>query len=208
MFMDPLVEKLKFVPFFTLLLSIAGFHLAGCQHRGGDNTLAIQNSFPQAFIEPQLLPYVEEFIQLSRRAGVALPFAAPVVSIKVLSHERMMGKLRTQNNPYARAVTIIDVALNRAEIIIDSSILNSPQELRALMFHELLHAAGYDHPRVECHWRQAGCGLMGHSPYPHLKMSDLDYESLIRFSFNRKYLARLPLIAGLSHGTANLQKSH
>ncbi len=59
MFKALLVKMLRLFQAHPLLLLIAGFHLVSCQHsQGPESILAIRNSFPQAFIEPQLLPSI------------------------------------------------------------------------------------------------------------------------------------------------------
>ncbi|HYX34275.1 MAG TPA: hypothetical protein VE954_14325 [Oligoflexus sp.] len=171
-----------------LLLVFAWGSLATTAH--AHTTLA--NAFPGAFIEPELRPMMEEFLNLSLKAGIQLPLPTRIKRITIVSHEQLLNSITVRGD--IRAVTIMEPYSRETTILLDSALRTQPQELRILLFHELLHAAGYDHPNFECHWAETGCGIMGRSPFPHLKIGLDHANEMIRKSFTAKYLANLPLI--------------
>jgi hypothetical protein len=153
-----------------------------------ETTLA--EAFPGAFMDPELEPLLEEFLRLSLKAGITLPLSRNVSRITIVSQEELLNSMESRGN--IRAVTIIDPDKDGTIILLTENLRSHPQEFRIVLFHELLHAAGYDHPKNICHWAQEGCGIMGRSPFPHVIMGRDHADDVIRRSFRPRYLARLP----------------
>jgi len=148
--------------------------------------------FDAANIDSELLPLMDEFIELAQKAGIRLPFSNKISKITMVPHKEMLDSIRSRGD--IMAVTIIEPEIREAHILLSENLKYS-QELRVLLFHELLHAAGYGHRTTDCHWGQHGCGIMGRSTYPHVLLDRDRADRLIRASFRAPYLAKLPLLS-------------
>lgn len=152
----------------------------------------VATAFPGTVIEPELQPLMEEFLSLSLKAKLELPLRNRITRISIVSHEELLKSIKSRG--HIRAVTIMEADQSSSTVLLTEDLRQQPEELRIVLFHELLHVAGYDHPRQECHWAEEGCGIMGYSPFPHLRMGREHADEVIRKSFKPRYLARLPLI--------------
>lgn len=152
--------------------------------------IQVAEAFPGTMIDPELLPLMEEFLSLSQKAQITLPLTKAVSRITIVSQDELLRSMESRGN--IRAVTIMDPHEDGTIILLTEDLRSVPQELRMVLFHELLHAAGYDHPKRSCHWAEDGCGIMGRSPFPHVAMGRDFADDVIRHSFKPRYLARLP----------------
>lgn len=172
---------------FKIKLCLMLFLLKASYAQAGTD---LAEAFPGAVIDAELEPLMEEFLSLSLKARIALPLAKPVSQITFVSQEELLRKMEGRGN--IRAVTIMDPDKDGTIILLTNDLRSQPQELRIILLHELLHAAGYDHPKRSCHWAEEGCGIMGRSPFPHVVMGRDFADDVIRSSFKPRYLARLP----------------
>jgi hypothetical protein len=150
----------------------------------------VAEAFPGTVIDAELEPLMEEFLNLSVKARIDLPLTKSVSQITIVPQEELLRNMESRGN--IRAVTIMDPDQDGTIILLTEDLRSQPQELRIILFHELLHAAGYDHPKRACHWAEEGCGIMGRSPFPHVVMGRDFADDVIRSSFRPRYLARLP----------------
>jgi hypothetical protein len=154
--------------------------------------ISLDEAFPGTVIEPELRPLMEEFLSLSFKAQLPLPLPQKITRIQIVSPEQLLRSIKSRGD--IQAVAIIEPETQETSILIAASADSRGEELRILLFHELLHAAGYDHPEKECHWAEVGCGIMGRSPFPFVRIGRDHADEIIRKSFKPRYLVSLPRI--------------
>ncbi len=159
--------------------------------------IAFDQAWPGTLVDPELRPLLEQFINVSRTSGIQLPMARKISRIQILPHEDMLKRIKSKGD--VMAVTFLDVSNQNTEILLSDELKSEPQELRILLFHELLHVAGFNHPNTLCNWADSGCGIMGFSSYPRQRLSQDQADRVIHSSFRIPYLANLPKITALSH---------
>lgn len=144
--------------------------------------------FPGATIDSELLPLIEDFVRLSDRGGIQLPLNRRISQITIIPHEQLLATVQSRKS--ALALTTLDT--NSSVILLSDRLRANSQELKMLLFHELLHAAGFDHPKKDCDWAETGCGIMGRSPFEYRRIDKGHAEFIIRQSFAPLYLSKLP----------------
>ncbi|WP_141731184.1 hypothetical protein [Oligoflexus tunisiensis] len=154
--------------------------------------ISLPEAFPGTVMDADLEPLVEQFLVLAVKAKIRFPLPNKITRIQLLPHAELMARIKSRGN--IQAVAILEPDTQETEILLASELIINPIELRVLLFHELLHAAGYGHPVKDCHWAESGCGIMGQSPFPYLSMKSEHIDDVIRKSFTARYLSRLPRI--------------
>lgn len=181
--MPPLRKIIAYLRILLLVFSSAG--LAQAQ-------TTLSEAFPGTLIEPELRPLMEQFLSLGLKAQLRFPLEQKITRIQIVSHEALLKSIESRGDIWA--VAILEPGTQETVILLSADLRSGGEELRILLFHELLHAAGYDHPEKECHWAEVGCGIMGRSPFPHVRIARDHADDIIRNSFKPKYLATLPRI--------------
>lgn len=148
----------------------------------------------EASVDKDLYPYVMEFIQMAQENNIDTSKLKYVRVIAFEPDRAFAARAERREVPSAVAITDLwnPVTDRLNEIHFTEYLREDPEVLRVIVFHELLHALYFNHPKKECNWNEEGCGIMGRWP----SGAHLNYNRLIHYSMRKWYLNRLPKING------------
>lgn len=179
----------------VLLLSATLFILTvfttSCRAVERDETYLYTEAFKNR-VNPLLYPIVMEFIQTAKKNNIDVNELTRIVAIRFVPDAKFRAEMDLdERTKGALAVTKLHYLGSVKWTIVEfqESLKGDPSLLRPIVFHELLHALGYDHPDDVCEWK-GGKGIMCHVN----NMSDNGYNTLIKRSMTQRYLDTLPQI--------------
>lgn len=186
---------LKFIlPIFILTTSCATKNSVKAPFKYGVKDFHLENLARESIIkssDPELKSHITDFLFEAASANLSVASLVEVKSVRLiepLPFEILLNENLRNGGENALAFASIERldGIRSTKIYISKELLSRPIELKGLLFHELLHSIGFDHPVRSCSWDMDRCGILGKVPRKEISKADL--KKVIDYSFTEKYL--------------------